>query len=165
MIIYGIKSKLDGDVFYIGRTKNLHNRIKAHRCHFNKKYGIHLYEYIKENVGTFDDIEFIVLAEGDFSGGEAFHLEDEFMRRYKTIGKGNQKYNRDVSTKNLLSFERYKKPVVAYVYKTGEFVGEFESEMEASKILGVHHISEILKGKRKTSKGYTFKYKEGDNND
>lgn len=165
MIIYGIRSKLDGEVFYIGRTKNLYNRIRAHRCHFNKKYGIYLYEYIKENIGNFEDIEFVVLAEGEFSSYEAFHLEDKFMNKYKTIGKGNEKTNKDVSTENLLKNRNNEIPVVAYVYKTGEFVGEFKSEKEASEILGVYHISDILKGKRKSSKGYTFKYKEGESDD
>lgn len=42
----------------------------------------------------------------------------------------------------------------------GEFVATFESIGTASRILsiGKGHISEILKGKRKTAKGYIFKY-------
>lgn len=51
-----------------------------------------------------------------------------------------------------------RKPIIAY--KDG-VVTEFSSVSEAERIIGSRHITDVLKGKRKQAKGYTFAYKEG----
>lgn len=38
---------------------------------------------------------------------------------------------------------------------------EFETIRQAERCLGTRHITDVLKGKRKQAKGYTFAYKEG----
>jgi predicted GIY-YIG superfamily endonuclease len=67
--------------------------------------------------------------------------------------------------KQLLGFEwtekkeLYSKPVLAYRKDTGEFVGEFESQMEAGRQLGLHagNVSKVIKGIVKSAGGYTFR--------
>lgn len=54
--------------------------------------------------------------------------------------------------------EAQRRPIIAY--KDGEAI-EFESICQAQKFIGTRHITDVLKGKRKQAKGYTFAYKEG----
>lgn len=53
-----------------------------------------------------------------------------------------------------------RKPI--YQIKDNKIINKFESISEASRTLGIvtSNINEILKGKRKRAKGYTFKYVE-----
>ena len=44
--------------------------------------------------------------------------------------------------------------------KDGQII-EFESIADAERAIGSRHITDVLKGKRKQAKGYTFAYKEG----
>lgn len=57
------------------------------------------------------------------------------------------------------AIESHRIAVNAYT-KTGELVGTYISIKEAADQLGVHHenISKVLKGERKTTGGYVFKY-------
>ena len=41
----------------------------------------------------------------------------------------------------------------------GTFIKEWESTIQASKELKIHHISECCNGKRKTCGGYLWRYK------
>ena len=50
------------------------------------------------------------------------------------------------------------KAIVAY--KDGQAI-EFKSIHQAEQAIGSRHIIDVLKGKRKQAKGYTFAYKEG----
>ena len=55
--------------------------------------------------------------------------------------------------------ENRKKPIIAYSLGTGESL-QFESISDAEKTLGTRHITDVLKGKRRQAKGYTFSYAE-----
>lgn len=46
-------------------------------------------------------------------------------------------------------------------YKDGQYVGEYPSQSEASRVLNVHqqNISHVVNGRRKTAGGYSFKQK------
>ena len=52
------------------------------------------------------------------------------------------------------------KPIIATNIATGKRT-HFESIGSAERALGTRHITDVLKGKRKQAKGYTFAYKEG----
>ena len=54
--------------------------------------------------------------------------------------------------------EAQRKPIIAY--RNGDTI-EFDSIREAENFIGSRHITDVLKGKRKQAKGYTFAYKEG----
>lgn len=55
----------------------------------------------------------------------------------------------------------YKKPPF-FAYKDGKCIGVFISNAECARMLNVHtsKVSNVLNGKRKSTKGYTFKYFE-----
>lgn len=59
---------------------------------------------------------------------------------------------------SLKENESRKKPVIAY--KDG-IATEYGSVADAERAIGSRHITDVLKGKRKQAKGYTFAYKEG----
>ena len=63
------------------------------------------------------------------------------------------------STRNKIAISNGGKPFVAI--KDGK-VKIFTSQMECSRVLGLYHssINQCLKGKLKTTGGYTFKYVE-----
>ena len=51
-----------------------------------------------------------------------------------------------------------RRPIIAI--KDG-VITEFDTIGEAERAIGSRHITDVLKGKRKQAKGYTFAYKEG----
>lgn len=59
--------------------------------------------------------------------------------------------------------ERRKKPIIAYRFE-GEFpcTRYYESISEAERDIGSRHITDVLKGKRKHVKGWSFEYAGGD---
>jgi len=54
--------------------------------------------------------------------------------------------------------ESRKRPIIAF--KDG-IATEYGSIADAERAIGSRHITDVLKGKRKQAKGYTFAYKEG----
>lgn len=56
--------------------------------------------------------------------------------------------------------ESRKKPIIATNIETGECI-EYSSISDAQRGIGSRHISDVLKGKRRQAKGFTFAYKEG----
>ena len=56
---------------------------------------------------------------------------------------------------------RYSVPIIAYDKITKELVGEYYSVKEAARQLGLRSctIHDVLKGRVKSYKGYTFNYK------
>ena len=61
---------------------------------------------------------------------------------------------------SLKENESRKRPVIATKIDDGS-VMEFGSIADAERSLGTRHITDVLKGKRKQAKGFTFAYKEG----
>lgn len=101
--------------------------------------------------------------------GEEYTLS-EWARRLginsKTI---NFRYNRGYSVEQILGFKPLSfetKPFKKVLQLTldGDVVREFPSIKSAEDSLGIYHVSECCTGKRKTSGGYKWQYKEGDSN-
>lgn len=59
---------------------------------------------------------------------------------------------------SLKENESRKRPIIAM--KDGVSIS-FDSISDAERYIGSRHITDVLKGKRKQAKGYTFAYKEG----
>ena len=57
--------------------------------------------------------------------------------------------------------EATKKPVLMFD-KNGNFIAEYESSVKAAEAIGNPHVhvSDVCYGKRKSSCGYVFKFKE-----
>ena len=57
--------------------------------------------------------------------------------------------------------ERRKRPVIGYfTSETSSTSRRFESVSEAERHIGSRHVSDVLKGKRTSAKGWTFRYEE-----
>lgn len=76
----------------------------------------------------------------------------EWMTTKENINHGTRN-ERASKTKNI--------PIIAINLKTGEST-DFCSGKECARQLGLHHshITDVIKGKRRQTGGYTFKYKE-----
>lgn len=72
---------------------------------------------------------------------------------------GMRKYLDDPKNREVHSIQRGAK--LFYVFKNGEFVGEWLTQRGCAKDLNLDyaHINRCLKGKRNSHKGYTFRYK------
>ena len=78
--------------------------------------------------------------------------------RHRLYGK----HHKDETRKKLSQAQNYKKtPLVAIQIATGK-VKIFTSQSECSRVLGLNqgHINKCLKGRLKTTGGYSFKYVE-----
>jgi predicted GIY-YIG superfamily endonuclease len=152
-----------GTVEYVGRTVNPKTRMTCHKCkpHMNKSGtslkagGFHgrddiSMEIVKE-LGTEDEakaFEGQLKLEFGFEWTEQTRASKGGKKGGKT-GVGARK-NKEVSSQ----------PVLAYRKDTGAFVGEFPSQTEAARQLGLNvgGISMVLAGgKQKSIGGYTFK--------
>lgn len=65
-----------------------------------------------------------------------------------------------VDNKALNAWGNEVRPIIAKSID-GQKTLQFRSISEAERVLGSRHITDVLKGKRKQAKGYTFAYKEG----
>lgn len=87
------------------------------------------------------------------SEGQKGHIVT--LETRKKIGEAHKgrKYPEEIK-------EKHYKPVKAYIYKTGEFVGEYKSLKKCTEILNIYSgkISSVLNKNRKQHKGYTFEY-------
>jgi len=79
-----------------------------------------------------------------------FGLDDEAKKeRSKKCGEGARK--------------KLSEPILAFDYKSGNFIKEFSSSREACRELDLKsagNVSMVLNNKKNHYKGYTFKYKE-----
>ena len=108
--IYMMKDE-SGKIIYIGKAKNLKNRV---RSYFTKNQNYKTQKLIKK----IHDIEFILTD----SESEAFLLEANMIKRYRPIFnielKDQQRY-----TYLRITNEQYPRLLVARRTRTGEFIG------------------------------------------
>ena len=85
-------------------------------------------------------------------------FEDEKER--EKVAEGMRKYLSEEERLRIHSIERGAKPF--QVYKDGELIGEWLTQNQCARDLGVNvsHLNHCLHGKRKQHKGYIFKYIE-----
>ena len=93
------------------------------------------------------------------------HSEESKKRMSECkIGENNPLFGKHLSEehKKKLSDSQPKKPVLQYS-KTGEFIAEYQSIIDAERQTGCNnsHICDCCKGKYKSTGGYIWKYKEG----
>lgn len=154
-----------GTVEYVGRTGNPKARMSKHKgkpCmnksgtsfangQFHGRNDISM-EIVKE-LGTEDEAK-------AFEG----QLKLEFGFEWTEITGKVKGGRKNAESGHLIrcgqiTKERYSQPILAYRKDTGEFVGEFPSQMEAARGLGVRagNIHKVLSGRIKQTGGYTFK--------
>ena len=179
---YAMSNKLTNRIFYIGNTVNLYNRIKSHKSCYKRNVNLRVYNYIKYVIGSWENVEFIVLKEIDTTKSKAIEIEDELIELYETKGVGNKVKNSEMHYKGWKHSDETKKKlsekakgknnpsarsVLVYSLDGNTLLYEFDTMEEACVMLGVSkgNVCNVCKGKRKSTGGYIFKYKEGESDD
>jgi predicted GIY-YIG superfamily endonuclease len=140
--VYKIVNQFD-IIEYIGETSNPKKRFQAHTTtqgKFNKR----------------KDIELIVLKEF-FDKKEAWWYQVELQKQYG-FETDNDKTIR-AAKRGAVIGGKNPTPILVYSNNTGEFIAEYESQNEAERKLNMRGISQILRSKTKSAKGYLFKLK------
>ena len=88
------------------------------------------------------------------SKGYVFYYADEYHNF--TESEKNKQIERAIQSYSLLG-KRRKRPIVAINTATGE-EKEYESIQSTKLATGANGVLQVLQGKQKSSKGYTFKY-------
>ena len=98
---------------------------------------------------------------------ELIFMTEEEHKRFHSKGKNNPLFGKHHSEKTRKKISKAKignhckptKPIIQYS-KECEFIKEWTSAKEASRVLGINksHIAACCKGKRKSSGGYIWKY-------
>jgi predicted GIY-YIG superfamily endonuclease len=151
-----------GTVEYVGETQNIKRRFKQHTSssgRFANRKDLKI-EIVKQ---------FAYRKEArEYEGELKLQLGFEWTEKTSSIngGKigGKITGKRNVESGHLASIrlkQRKSKPIFVYRKDTGELVGEFTSQRDAARQLGlcVGHLNEVLSNKRTHTGGYTFKKK------
>lgn len=86
--------------------------------------------------------------------------EDKTNNSAQNLEWCDSKYNNNYGTHNQRSAEKRSKPILQFT-KDGEFVKEWKSIRDVERNLGYakQHISSCCNGKRKSSNGFVWKFK------
>ena len=78
-----------------------------------------------------------------------------------TGGKGSEKQKQIARKNQVIATNAVKRPVLQFT-KDGDFIAEYECGMDAIRAIGKPNakIAEVCSGKRKSTYGFVFKYKE-----
>lgn len=164
--IYALIDPRDNEVRYIGKTINPKKRLSEHLADSKREYNykaMWIKSLLKENLNPL--IEFLKICPlSDF-----VKYETEYIKLYKNYkltnsdetGQGNIGRKRDIIDKML-------KPKSKTVYQydiNGNFIKEFKSVREASRLLNIYHshISRCCNGYYRHTNGFIFRYEKSDN--
>jgi predicted GIY-YIG superfamily endonuclease len=152
---------LYGSVEYVGETINPQRRFREHtRTKPNDKntngqfYGRQ--DLVINVVSSFDNRKEAMIFEGKLKleYGMPWH------EKVRDILAGNKNVeNGHLDKIRKIRVDKYSDAILAYKLD-GTFVGEYPSLSECGRQLNLFNIGNVLKGKQKYDKGYTFKYKE-----
>ena len=169
--IYTLSDPTSNEIKYIGKTKNIKNRLSSHMTPSNlkntwtakSKWLKHLknnnLKPIIETLDTgnknnIDDLEIYWISQFKTWG---FNLKNETEGGISPIKKGDKLKERHIN--NLQeTYNKKKKPVCQYTLDN-VFVKEYESISEAKRQTNLSHISSCCRGIRKSTNIYYFRYK------
>ena len=145
---------LMGTVEYVGETINPKNRFQSHKC-----------SRISNGSGKFykrSDVFMNIVCEFD-NRKDAYDYQCKLQKEYGFKSDREKSANAGILGKEYgyLGGLKIKKPVIAYCKVTKNIIKEYDSITAASNELKVNLgcIHSILHGKRKSSGGYYFEYK------
>lgn len=171
LYIYTLSDPISNEIKYIGKTKNLKNRLQGHMCPYNLKQSWQSknkwLKYLKNN-GLKPIME--ILDEGDENNID--NLEIYWISQFKTWGfklknetnggsfptqKGDKLKERHIQS--LKKSPKKKKIVVQYSLDN-TFIAEYESISEARRQTKLGHISSCCHGRRKKCSEFYFRFKD-----
>jgi hypothetical protein len=160
--IYSLNCPLDGTVKYIGKTNSPKDRFRKHKSVADKNTGDNILKnkWIKQLLDQnllpiLNIIEEVDVSEWKVK--EKFYIKlykDNGVELFNICGGGN-----GPSFGNSGSFVGNPPVKVVCLTKDGEYVNTFDSVKEGKQFCG-KSIYNVLIGKRKTSGGYIWIYKE-----
>lgn len=160
--IYSLVCPLDGRVKYVGKANDPKGRFRKHKSlgDVNKGDNIEKNKWIKSllDKGLLPILEIIEeVGISEWKVKEKFYIKeykDNGFELFNICGGGN-----GTSFGNSGSFVGKPKRAVVCLNMDGSFVRSFDSAKEGCEFLGCK-INDVLVGKRKKCKGYTWLYKE-----
>lgn len=170
--IYAIKNLINNKV-YIGSTKSFKNRKYEH--FWKLKKGIHHSEHLQKSYNKYgkDFFSFYIIEECSIENRkekELYHI-DQFKAFERNFGYNTHEPNQDKfkcsdETKQKIRESKrnstFRPMIPIDLYKTtGEFVCLFETIIDCARFLSIPNgiFTDILKGRRKSFKGYTVVHK------
>ena len=170
--IYTLSDPVSNQIKYIGKTKNLKDRLQRHmspyglKCSWQSKTK--WLRYLKNNglkpimevldegdENNIDDLEIYWIAQFKAWG---FKLKNETIGGQTPTPKGAKL--RERHKKNLEESTNKKKKAVIQYNIDNTFVAEYESIAEAKKQTKLHHIGDCCSSKRKNCGEYYFRFKD-----
>ena len=134
-----------GTVEHVGETDNLRVRFNAHRGKDGNFYNRQ--DVIMNVVKEFNTKK------------EAWWYQVELQTYYGL--ETDREKNIRAAKRGAIIGGKKPQPVLVYSYYTGEFIGEYPSQNQAERSLGISNgrVSIVVSGRYKHAKGYTFKLK------
>lgn len=154
--------------FYIGSTGNMKGRVTVYRYEFKnpRRFSFKVYMAALNNDSVIFEILEVVSKDNNK------HIEDTYIKNnwgsslllntsssaFRMVGKSG-KLKMINPKKKVGKFNERKKRVFQYT-KTGNYITEHESCSAAAVSIGTSsgNVVKVLKGKRKTTMGFVFKY-------
>jgi hypothetical protein len=169
--IYTLSDPIDKEIKYIGKTKNLKDRLQRHMnpCNLKQTWQSKTkwLKYLKNNnlkpimelldqgdENNIDDLEIYWISQFKSWG---FKLKNETIGGQNPTLKGSKLKKSHID--NLKKSIKTKKIVVQYTIDD-IFVAKYESISEAKRQTGLSHISSCCRGKRKSTGIYYFRFKD-----
>lgn len=89
-----------------------------------------------------------------------FMIEEEHNRFHRIGKRHSEKAKKKMSKAKIGNHNAPTKPILQYT-KDGEFIREWTSASEASRVIGIHQgdITNCCKGKRKSAGGLVWRYR------
>lgn len=154
-----VKSNLrDGRILKASKDSKGYLRLKVTIKRHARSYKVHRL-VAQAFVPNLDNKPQVNHIDGDKTNNAACNLEwsTNYENAHHAIDNGLWQGVFDASHKTNTA---RRQPIEAINMSTGAIL-HFESIADAERALGTRHITDVLKGKRKQAKGYTFAYKEG----
>jgi len=169
--IYTLSDPISNEIKYIGKTKNLKNRLGSHMTPCNLKNTwtakSKWLKYLKNNnlkpimetidIGdenNIDDLEIYWISQFKTWG---FKLKNETDGGQNPTPKGSKLKKSHI--KSLKNNHPNKKPVNQYTLDD-KFVAEYDSASDAEKKLKLHHVGDCCRNTRKECGGFYFRFKD-----
>jgi hypothetical protein len=169
--IYTLSDPISNEIKYIGKTKNLKNRLWSHMspCNLKRSWTSKnkWLRYLKNNglkpimevldegdENNIDDLEIYWIAQFKAWG---FKLKNETNGGQNPTPKGSKLKEKHIE--NLRKSNSRKRIVIQYNIDN-TFVAEFESIAEAQRQTKLHHVGYCCRGKRKQCGNFYFRYKD-----
>lgn len=169
--IYTLSDPISKEVKYIGKTKNLKDRLQRHMTPCNLKQTwqskTKWLKYLKNNnlkpimelldVGDENNIDQLEIYWISQFKSWGFNLKNETIGGQNPTPKGTKLKEKHI--RNLKKSIKTKKIVVQYTLDD-VFVAEYESISEAEEKTKFHHVSDCCNGKRKKCGSFYFRFKD-----